>query len=82
MKAEYQIFSEEPLRADSMIFSQSLVKEDKREGLKYFYFYKYNELMPKKKTDPSYQPSPYERAISCLSHEDKIMQKNLKILLG
>ncbi len=49
------------------------MKEEKREGLKYYYFYKYNEMMPKKKTDASYQPSPYERAIRNLSHEDKIM---------
>ncbi|CDW79851.1 rab5 gdp gtp exchange factor [Stylonychia lemnae] len=95
-------FTTKPMRADSMIFSQSLVKQSNEKKLghmdsllqkdfssgyetkeqKYFYFYKFNELQPKKKSDPTYQPSPYERVIADLSHEDKIIQKNLKILLN
>jgi len=78
----YGVLSLEPLRADSMIFSSSLVKNVDQNELKYFYFFKHHEKVPKKKTDSTYQPSPYERAIANLSHEDKILQKNLKILLN
>lgn len=38
--------------------------------------------MPKKKTDPTYHLSPYEKVVANLAHEERILQKNLKILLN
>lgn len=49
--------------------------------IKYFFFYKYIDNSTKKKKGPD-QLSPYERTIQTLTHEDKIIQKNLKILLN
>jgi hypothetical protein len=50
--------------------------------MKYFYFFKYQDNTTKKKTGNSSQSSPYEKTIALLSHEDRIIQKNLKILLS
>ena len=81
--------SDEPSRVDSMMFSasssrgieesKSLIESSKKQQLKYFYFYKYQENNPKKNKD---NLSPYEKTIQTLSHEDRIIQKNLKILLN
>lgn len=52
-----------------------------QKPMKYFYFFKYQDNTAKKKSAAS-QSSPYEKAISQLSHEDRVIQKNLKILLS
>lgn len=52
--------------------------------MKYFFFYKFqdNSNKRKKNSNGEFELSPYEETIKCLSHEDKILQKNLKILLN
>jgi hypothetical protein len=66
----------------------SLLQKDLSQGIttmqvKYFYFYKSQENNLKKKKDSEgYTPTPYERVIKSMTHEDKIMQKNLKIMLA
>jgi hypothetical protein len=91
MDKNYNIFSDDPTRHDSMMFSSSTINAAKdstqhsdfkiqsgSKQLKYFYFFKFQENQLKK----GHALTPYELAISQLSHEDKIIQKNFKFLLS
>lgn len=68
-----------------MFISSTAKSKQKKKGdflgdskkVNYFYFYKYDEASKKK----GLEKTPYEKVIAEMSHEDKILQKNLKILL-